>query len=100
MALELSQSTTKPTFDDLCKGLINEQEMLFISGKVSPNKSLMAHNKNPKKCFNNVKGSSSHTSNPTNRYVHASNEHHENSMKTRVYDPCKHCGKTNHPEKN
>ena len=23
-ALELSQSTTKPTFDDFCKGLINE----------------------------------------------------------------------------
>ena len=43
-----------------------------------------------------MKGSCSHTSKPTNN----SNAHHENSNKKKVYDPCKHCGKTNHPEKN
>ena len=30
-ALELSQSATKATFDDFCKGFINEQEKLIIS---------------------------------------------------------------------
>ena len=44
----------------------------------------MAHNKNPKKSFNNAKGSSSHTSNPTNKFGHASNAHHENSKKKKV----------------
>ena len=78
-ALELFQSTTKPTFDDLCKGLINEKERLIILGQVSPNKALMTHNKNPKNFFNNAKCSNSHTSNPTNKSDHASNAHHENS---------------------
>ena len=58
MALELSQSMTKPTFDFLCKWLINEKERLIITRQVSPNKALMAHNKNPKKNFNKAKCSS------------------------------------------
>ena len=88
----------KPTFDAFCKGLINEQERLIVLGQLSPNKSLIAHN--PKKSFNNAKGSCSHTSKPTNNSGNNSNAHHENSKKKKVYDPCKHCGKTNHPEKN
>ena len=35
-ALELSQSTTKQTFDDFCKGLINEQERLIVLGQLTP----------------------------------------------------------------
>ena len=54
-ALELSQSTTKKTFDDFCKGLINEQEWLIVSGQLTPNKALTALNKNHKKSFNNAK---------------------------------------------
>ena len=88
------------TFDDFYKGLINEKERLIISGQVSPNKALMEHNKNPNKSFNTSKGSSSHTSNPTNKSGHASNAHHENSKKKKAYDRCKHCVKTNHPENN
>ena len=75
-ALELSQSTMKPTFDDFCKGLVNEKERLIISRQISLNKALMTHNKNPKKIFNNAKGSSSRASNPTNKFGHASNAHH------------------------
>ena len=93
----MSQSTTKPTFDAFCKGLINEQERLIVLGQTSPNKAIIAHN--PKNFFNNAKGYCSHTSNPTNKYIHTSNAHHENSKKRKVYDPCKHCGKTNHLEK-
>ena len=52
----------------------------------------------PKKSFHNAKGSCSHTSKPTNNYGNNSNAHYENSKKKKVYDPCKHCGKTNHPE--
>eukprot|EP00253_Pinus_taeda_P001586 PITA_01586 len=99
-ALELSQSTMEPTFDGLCKGLINEQERLITLGQVSPNKAPMAHNKKPTKSFKNAKGSYSHTSNHTNNNGHASYAHHETSKRKKVYDPCKHCGKTNHLEKN
>ena len=77
-----------------CKGLINEQERLIVSGQRSPNKYLIA--RNPKKIFHNAKGSCPHTSKPTNNY----NAHHQNSKKKKMYDSCKHCGKTNHPEKN
>lgn len=82
------------------KGLINEKESLIVSRQVSPNKALMAHNKNPKKSFNNAKGSYSHTSNHTNNNGHASHEHHQTSKRKKVYDPCKHCGENNHPKKN
>jgi len=95
-ALELSQSTTKQTFDDFCKGLINEQERLIVSGQLTPNKALTAPNKHHKKIFNNAKGS-----NPSNtNFGHASHASNENSKQKKVYDPCKHCGKTNHPKKN
>ena len=94
--LELSQSTTKQNFDDFCKGLINEQERLIVSGQLTPNKALTALNKNHKKSFNNAKGS-----NPSNtNFGHASHASNENIKQNKVYDPCKHCGKTNHPEKN
>ena len=93
-ALELSQSTRKPSFDAFCKGLINEKERLIVSKQLSPNKSLIAYN--PNNSFHNAKGSCSHTSKPTNN----SNVHHESSKKKKVYDPCKHRGKTNHLEKN
>ena len=64
----MSQSTTKETFEDFCKGLINEQERLIISGQLTPNKALTTHNKNHNKSFNNDKGS-----NPSNtNYGHAS----------------------------
>ena len=79
--------------------MINEQERLIILGQISTNKALIAYNKNPKKIFNKAKYSSSHTSNPTNKSSHATNAHHENSKKKKVYDPCKHCGKTNHSGK-
>ena len=73
--------------------MINEQERLIVSGQLTPNKALTALNKNHKKSFNNAKGS-----NPSNtNYGHASDE---NSKQKKVYDPCKHCGKINHPEKN
>ena len=56
----------------------------------------MHFNKNHKKIFNNAKGSN--PSNTNSRHdSHASNE---NSKQKKVYGPCKHCGKTNHPEKN
>ena len=45
----------KQTFDDFCKGLINEQERLIVSGQLTPNKALIALNKNHKKSFNNAK---------------------------------------------
>ena len=92
----MSQSTTKQNFDDFCKGLINEQEMLIVSRQLTPNKALTTLNKNHKKIFNNAKGS-----NPSNTNSgHASQASNENSKQKKVYDPCKHCGKTNHPEKN
>jgi hypothetical protein len=58
----------------------------------------MAHNyKNHKKKFQpNTKGSCSHSS--TNNSSNASNVTHEVSKKKTLYDPCKHCGKNNHPE--
>ena len=97
-AIEMSEGTTKSTFDEFCKGLINEQEMLISSSQLTPNKVLMAHNnKNPKKHFQpNAKGSCSHSS--TNNSGNASNVTHEVSKKKKVYDPCKYCGKTNHPK--
>ena len=95
-ALELSQSITKQTFDDFCEGLINEEERLIVSRQFTPNKALAALNKHHKKTFNNAKGS--HPSN-TN-YGHASHASKENSKAKKVYDPCKHCGKTNHPKNN
>ena len=74
-ALELSQSTTKQTFDDFCKGLIDEQERLIFLGQLTPNKALTALNKHHKKSFNNAKGS-----NPSNtNYGHASHASNENS---------------------
>ena len=57
-ALELSQSTMKPNFDVFCKGLINEQERLIVSGQLSPNKALIALNH--KKHFHNAKGNFTH----------------------------------------
>jgi hypothetical protein len=59
----------------------------------------MTHNnKNPKKSFQpNTKGSCSHSS--TNNSSNASNVTHEVSKNKKVYDLCKYCGKTNHPEK-
>ena len=73
--LELSRSTTKQTFDDFCKGLINEQERLIVSGQLTPNKALTALNKNHKNFFNNAKGS-----NPSNTNSgHASHASNENS---------------------
>ena len=97
-ALELSQSTMKPTFDYFCKGFVNEQERLIVLGQLSPNKSLIAHN--PKKSFNNEKGSCSHTLKPTSNYCNDSNSLHKNNKNKKVYDPCKHCGKTNDLENN
>ena len=95
-ALKLSQSTMKQTFDDFCKGLTNEQEWLIVSGQLTLNKALTALNKNHKKSFNNAKGYN-HSNTNSGHASHASNE---NSKQKKVYDPCKHCGKTNHPEKN
>ena len=70
--------------------------MLIVSGQLTPNKALTTLNKNHKKTFNNGKGS-----NPSNtNYRHASHASNENSKQKKVYDPCKHCGKTNHPENN
>lgn len=83
-ALELSQSTMKPTFDDFYKRLINEQERLISSRQVSPNKALMAHNKTLKKSFNNAKGSCSHTSNNINNNGHYYHARHETSKKKKV----------------
>ena len=92
----MSQSTTKQTFDDFCKRLINEQKWLIVSRQLTPYKALTALNKNHKKSFNNAKGS-----NPSNtNFGHASHASNGNSKKEKVYDPCKHCGKTNHLEKN
>ena len=95
----MCKGTTKPTFDEFFKGLINEKERLIASSQLTPNKALMTHiNKNPKKRFQpNSKGSCSHSS--TNNSSNASNVTHEISKKKKVYDPCKYCGKTNHPEK-
>ena len=42
----------KQTFDDFCKGLINEQERLLVSLQLTPNKALTALNKHHKKSFN------------------------------------------------
>ena len=40
-------------------------------------------------------------SNPSNtNFGHASHASNENSKQKEVYDPCKRCGKTNHPENN
>ena len=81
----------KQKFDDFSKGLINEQERLIVLGQLTPNKALTALNKNHKNFLNNAKGS-----NPSNTNSgHASNG---NSKQKKVYDPCKHCGKTNHPK--
>ena len=71
----MSQITTKQTFDDFCKGLINEQESLIVSRQLTPNKALIALNKNHKKFFNNAK-----SSNPSNtNFGHASHTSNENS---------------------
>lgn len=96
---EMSKGTTKPTFDEFFKGLINEKERLIDSNQLTPNKSLMAHNnKNPKKSFQpNTKGCCSHSS--TNNSGNTSNVTLEVSKKKKVYDPCKYCGKTNNHEK-
>ena len=75
--------------------MINEQERLIVLGQLTPNKSLIALNKNHKKSFNNAKGSNPSDTN----FGHASHASNGNSKQT-FYDPCKHCGKTNHPEKN
>ena len=60
---KLSQSTTKKTFDDFCKGLINEQDRLIVSGQLTPNKALTALNKHHKKFFNIAKGSNTSNTN-------------------------------------
>ena len=92
----MSQSTTNQTFDDFCKWLVNEQERLIVSGQLTPNKALTELKKHHKKSFNNAK-----SSNPSNTNSgHASHASNRNSKQKKVYDPCKHCGKTNHPEKN
>jgi hypothetical protein len=59
----------------------------------------MTHNnKNPKKHFQpNTKGSCSHSS--INNSGNDSNVTHEFSKTNKIYDPCKYCGKTIHPEK-
>ena len=76
--------------------MINEKERLIVSGQLTPNKALTALNKHHKKSFNNAKGS-----NPFNtNFGHASHASNGNSKQKKVYDPCKHCGKTNYPEKN
>ena len=84
-AIEMSKGITKPTFDEFCKGLINEQERLIVSSQLTPNKDLMPHNNNnnPKKSFQpNTKGSGSHSS--TNNSSNASNVTHEVSKKKKV----------------
>ena len=97
-SIEMSKGTTKPSFDEFCKGLINEKERLIASSQLTPNKSLMAHNnKNPKKHFQpNTKGLCLHSS--TNNFGHAYKFTHEVSNKKKVCNPCKYCGKRNHPE--
>ena len=51
-SIEMSKGTTKPTLDEFCKGLIDEQEKLISSSQLTPNKSLITHNnKNLKKIF-------------------------------------------------
>ena len=76
--------------------MINEQERLIVLGQFTPNKALTALKKNNKKSFNNAKGS-----NPSNTNSgHASHASNENSKQKKVYDPCKHFGKTNHLENN
>ena len=83
IALELSQSTTKQTFDDFCKGLINEQERLIVSGQLTPNKALTALNNNHKKIFNNVKGYDPSNTN-SGHASHASNENTINRRKCMI----------------
>ena len=92
-AIELSQITMKQTFDDFCKGFINEQETLIVSRQLTPHKALAALNKTHKKSFNNAKGSIPYNINSE----HASHASNGNSKQNEVYDPCKHYGKTNHP---
>ena len=76
--------------------MINEQERLIVSKQLTPNNALTALYKNRKKSFNNAKGS-----NPSNTNSgHASHASNGNSKQKKVYDLCKHCGKTNHSEKN
>ena len=44
--IEMSKGTLKPTFEDFCKGLINEKDRLIDSAQLSNNKAIMAYNKN------------------------------------------------------
>jgi hypothetical protein len=92
--IEKSQGSMKPSFEDFCKGLINEQERLIVSGQLTPNKALMAHNiKNHNKVFH--KNPKSHTKRPSQ---HSSNDVCVDVSKKKVFNPCMYCGKTNHPE--
>ena len=49
----MSKGTTKPTFQDFCKGLINEKDTLIAYGEFPNSKVVMAHSKkNPNRSFN------------------------------------------------
>lgn len=65
-AIEMSKWTITTTFEEFCRGLINEQDRLISNGQFSSNQTLMAHNmtynKNPK----------SHTQGPNNSSIIAS----------------------------
>ena len=55
-AIKMSKGTHTPSFDDFCKGLINEQDKLIPSGQLCNNKALVARSKrNPNKNFKNSK---------------------------------------------
>ena len=88
----MSKAIIKPTFEYFCKGLIWEKDRLIALGQLISGKTLMAHSKkNSNKGFNknhkpeNTKGSTHHSSN--------------DAPKKKVFNPCKYCRKTNHPEK-
>jgi hypothetical protein len=95
-AIEMSNGTVKPTFEEFCKGLICEQDRLISSGQLVIGKAHLAHTKkNPYKgSHKNTKSHDASTSNQT------SNDAPVDASKKKVWKPCKHCGKTNHAEKN
>ena len=52
-AIEMYKGIMKPTFEEFCKGLINEQDRLIASSQLLNSKALMAHSKNnPNISFN------------------------------------------------
>jgi hypothetical protein len=94
-AIEMSKGTLKPNFEDFCKGLICEQDMLLSFGQIVFGKEHLTHGKK-----NPYKGPKKDTKpNVPSTSNNISNYDNVGALQKKEWKPCKYYEKTNDAEK-